>query len=335
MSQLGWTEVFEGGSPDAESVIFAELAERMHGVQEANRRLAGAPHSFRTLHAKQVVGVTNATLQIDEVLPPHFAASHIQPGAALNASVRLSNASGTPQPDGAADMRGAALRIRLPRGGVHDLLMTSFPVSHARNARQFVDFAVIASGDRATMQPRLIERFGPEEATRMIANIRQGVRQCRSFATESFWSRGAFLWGSQPVRFQLRPSARSCGELEEIASQDGLFDEFRLRVLHQDVVYRLALQAYVAEDVTPIEDGSVEWTEEVSAPVEIATLTLPMQDLSSSEGLAAAAAVDDMAFNPWNAPPEFRPLGNLNRARAGVYARSAKAWQRSSATAAE
>jgi hypothetical protein len=30
-------------------------------------------------------------------------------------------------------------------------------------------------------------------------------------------------------------------------------------------------------------------------------------------------AIEVSAFNPWNAPPEFHPLGNLMRARKHVY----------------
>lgn len=93
------------------------------------------------------------------------------------------------------------------------------------------------------------------------------------------------------------------------------------------VRYRLALQRFVDEDRTPIEDGAVEWREEVSPPVEVATVTIPQQEILSETGRAQAVEVDRIAFNPWNAPPEFRPLGNLNRARRIVYARSAQSWQ--------
>src|SRR5262249_53868228 len=38
---------------------------------------------------------------------------------------------------------------------------------------------------------------------------------------------------------------------------------------------------------------------------------------------AEARAIEEMAFNPWNTTDEFRPLGNLNRARKAVYDASA------------
>ena len=41
------------------------------------------------------------------------------------------------------------------------------------------------------------------------------------------------------------------------------------------------------------------------------------------EAQARAAAIDALAFNPWNTTDDFRPLGNLNRARKAAYDASA------------
>ncbi len=48
-------------------------------------------------------------------------------------------------------------------------------------------------------------------------------------------------------------------------------------------------------------------------------LTIPRGDVSTVDALAQARIIDTMAFNPWNTTDEFRPLGNLNRARKAVY----------------
>ena len=328
MADIIWREVHEGGSPEAEREIFLSLARDMLAIQEANRVKSGAGHPGRTLHAKMVAGVTNAVLTVDDALPESFAASYFRPGTSISATVRFSNASGIAQADGAPDMRGAALKLAAP-GGPHDLLMTSFPVSHARNARQFVEFAVIASGGRETMAARLTEKFGDAETRRMMANIMQGMAPCPSLALQRFWSRGAVLWAGRPVRFDLRPAPGAEPAISRDDGSDSLRSEFAARLSRDDVTYRLALQPFVDEETTPIEDGSVEWREEISAPVEVASLVIPRQDLLDAAGRAQAEIVDGLAFNPWNAPPEFRPLGNLNRARGAVYGASAQAWQAS------
>lgn len=317
-----WSEIYDGGSPEAEQAIFETLAQDMLAIQEANRQAMGLSHPARTLHNRMVAGIAQASLAIDADMPADLAAGYFQPGAVLPAALRLSNASAIPQHDGLPDMRGAALRILVPGQPFHDLLMTSFPVSHARNARQFVEFAQLAMGDRASFPARLVAHFGEAEARRMGANLQQGIRPCASFALERFWSRGAYLWGAAPVQFQLRPApdAAPAAPLED--APDALHRELAARLAAGPVRYRLALQRYVDEATTPIEDGGVEWTEEVSPPVEVATLDIPTQDLSPGDG----AQVEGMAFNPWNVPEGFRPLGNLNRVRKTVYASSARRW---------
>jgi hypothetical protein len=327
-----WREVFEGGSPVTEHYLFLGLADEMARLQESNRLKAGEPHPKRTLHAKTVIGIDDARLVVDATLPADVAVAYFQPSICLTAAVRFSNASGIAQSDEVADMRGAAVKIALPTGGVHDLLMTSYPVSHARNARQFVEFALIASGDRKTMPARLIEKFGEDEARRMINNVTQGMRQCDSLALQRFWSRGAILWGEMPVRFDLRPYPDAVPTALIPGDPDGLRTEFGVRLAQADIRYRLALQPYVNEQQTPIEDGSVEWPEHVSPFIEVATLTISRRTIFSSVGQAQFRAVDAMAFNPWNAPPEFRPLGNLNRARAVIYGMSALRWRETGAT---
>jgi hypothetical protein len=226
-------------------------------------------------------------------------------------------------------MRGAALKLTLPDGEPHDLLMTSFPVSHARDARQFVEFALLASGDKATFPARLAEHFGQDETRRMLANLRQGMRGSTSLALERFWSRGAVLWAGAPVRFQLQPEASNTPAPTVLAdTPDALHDEFASRLAAGPVRYRLALQRYVDEQKTPIEDGSVEWTEQDSPPIIVATIIIPQQESTDEAAVAEADQVERMSFNPWNAPAEFRPLGNLNRARKTVYGMSAARWRR-------
>jgi hypothetical protein len=75
-----------------------------------------------------------------------------------------------------------------------------------------------------------------------------------------------------------------------------------LRLRSSGVCYRLSAQRFVSEENTPIEDDAVEWIEQVSPSIGIAALVIPRQDLGATN---LSASVDDIAFNPWNAPAEF------------------------------
>lgn len=173
---------------------------------------------------------------------------------------------------------------------------------------------------------RLVAHFGETEAQRMIGNVQDASRLCTSLATQRFWSRGAVLWGEVPVRFDLRPMEKGKASNVAFDAADFLRTDFKSRLAQGDVLFRLALQPFVNEVETPIEDAGVQWREEVSRPVEIATL-VTRRPLDSDDEQRQAEQVAAMAFNPWNAPASFRPLGNLNRVRGSVYGMSAARWQ--------
>jgi hypothetical protein len=325
--QHTWQEIFEGGSAEAEQAAFLSLAQDMLKLQELNKERAASARAFRTLHAKIILGFTNARLAVNSDLPERFNVGHFKAGTSLPTTVRFSNASGVPRPDNNPDMRGVALRILTPLGLKPDLLLTNYPVSHARTARQFVDFARIASGDPATMLERLIDHFGQEEAARMLSNIKNGMRQCSSLALERYWSRGAVLWGpAGPVRFSIKPfNVEPLNVAEPFLGFDVLRDDLEARLRKADLTYHLAIQEFVDEAVTPIEDGAIEWMEDEAPSIDIATLVIPRQEIATDDR-ETSRVVDGMAFNPWNAPDAFRPLGNLMRARRVVYAASAAGW---------
>ncbi|MER5790822.1 hypothetical protein [Streptomyces sp. NPDC001980] len=330
----GWREIYHGGSPEAEEAHFRDLADVVVAVQRTNKRKSGSQVSRRTFHAKIVVGVDNAELAFQTDLPSDLWAGDFTAGARLPAVVRLSNASGTVRPDGSPDLRGAALKLTLPDGGEHDLLMTSYPVSHARDATQFVEIARIGAGPKPLVLPRMLARLGPAETARVLRNLRQANRPSPGLALESYWSRGAVLWGATgPVRFRLTP----LGPLSPLDGPvpastpppdpaDALQADFAARLSDASVRFALHIQKYVSERLTPIEDGAVEWKESDSPWLAVATLTIPAQNTLDPNGRATRERVDTLAFNPWHAPAEFRPLGNLNRARRTVYAASAREW---------
>jgi hypothetical protein len=321
-----WREIYAGGSQEAEKKMFKAFSEDVHDIRERVSRKTGRS-GLRTLHAKTLVGVRNAELHVDDDLSIEFTAGYFKPGERFSVIARFSNASPMCLGDVGQDMRGVVLRVDLKNSRYHDLLMTSYQVSHARDARQFIEVAKIATGPKALILPRLVYKLGLAETRRIIANIKAGSRAVESIASLQFWSRAALLWGDAgPIRYTLRPLLASEGKKPNGKDPDYLGNEFAERLLRGEIRYRLAFQRFVDEETTPIEEGAVEWRESDSPFVDVATLVIPQQDLRSNEARIVKATVDGFAFNPWNCPSPFRPLGNLNRARGPVYAASAAEW---------
>ncbi|MEH6374256.1 peroxidase family protein [Streptomyces sp. KLMMK] len=328
MHEAGQYERYAGGSPEAERALVERLVRDLMRVQIKVKKRSGAAGIARAFHAKAALGVENARLTIRDDLPDDLRTGFVLPGAEYPVTVRLSNASGARQPDHAPDLRGAALRIRTGPDDAHDLLMTSFPVSHARNAYEFVAFAKAMAGAGSTPRKafalfvKLPLAVGRPTAGRMRRNVRTGSRQTvRSLALATYWSRGAVLWGDAgPVRYQLRPAPDApSAPPPSRTDPDHLRHELAQRLRTADVVLELCVQRYVDSGRTPIEDGAAEWKEADTPVIPVATLVVPRQDLDAAPARAAASRIEQLAFNPWNTTEGFRPLGNLNRARKAAY----------------
>ncbi len=326
--QGSWKETMVGGSPEAERAEFDELARDIMRVQLKNAKTAsahGVPHGVdRAFHAKSTLATDRAELTFLD-LAGDMRAGFAQPGRTYPTAVRFSNAEGTGQPDSKPDLRGVALRVQVSPTESHDLLMTNFPVSHARDARQFVEFAKATAGGRLSKLLgilRLVRLFGLRETVRMLKNVMTARRRVvSSVATETYWSRGAARWGpTLAVRYLLRPAPDTVpapGPPKD--DPNYLSTEAARRLAQGDVRFELCIQRYLNEESTPIEDTAVEWTQRVSPAEPVAVLTLARGELSTVDALAAAQVIDMMAFNPWNTTDQFRPLGNLTRARKKVY----------------
>src|SRR5688500_15057232 len=220
----GWREVYEGGSPEAERLVFDKLARDILGVQAKVMRRSKGGAILRAFHANPILGIADAELRFRDDLPPYLAAGYAQPGKAYPTTVRFSNAHGAAQGDDKQDMRGVALRINVSPEEGHDLLMTNFPVSHARNARQFVSFAQATAGnrvDRLLGLGKLAVTLGPSETVRMVRNVSTArKRKVKSLALETYWSRGAIRWGDVlAVRYLFRPAADAAAP-QEAGSND-------------------------------------------------------------------------------------------------------------------
>jgi hypothetical protein len=328
-----WKEEYSGGSAEAEREEFAQLARGIMQVQSTVRRRVsshGVPHPIqRALHAKATLAVDDAELRFNDDLPDDLQAGFAQPGAAYRTIVRFSNAASSAEPDFAPNMRGIALRIQVDDSTSVDLLATNFPVSHARNARQFVEFAKATAGggiSRILGLAHLVRVFGIGETVRMLRNVQPGRKQpVHSVATQTYWSRGALTWGpAQAVRYLLRPAPGAPqGPEPSKTDPNYLSTEAAGRLGQGDIRFELCIQRYVNDEVTPIEDTAIEWKEKHAPAEPVAILTLKQTDITAVDAQARAAAIEHLAFNPWNTTDDFRPLGNLNRARKAAYDASA------------
>ncbi len=311
--------------PDGEPAHLEQLAEQLHAIQK-KRAVDGK--AARALHAKGLAGVEAELTVLPDIDPRARAGLFSKPGT-HRAYVRFSNGSGLRQHDRKGDVRGLAIKLLgvegkkiipvLEDARTQDFLLIQSPSTPFRDADEFIWF-VRAMGNPALLLPKVLVRFGPLGGLRLLKRLGASVsRPVPSMATARYFSAVPIRWGDFAVHYAVAPHASAPPGAGTPDAQDGLTDDLASRLGAGPVTFDFQLQFFKDEATTPIEDSSVEWKEADAPFVTVARLTLPKQDLRSPRGLKLAAFVESLSFDPWHAPVEFRPLGNMMRARNAAY----------------
>lgn len=313
-----WAETIP---PNEEAELIA-LAEIVAALQAKQAKKSGIG---RGLHYKAHAGV-RAELTTRAGLPPEYAVGIFAAARTYSAYVRFSNGAGRSQADRAGDVRGIALKVvgvpgkklipGLEDARTQDFLLIKTPTTPFRDAREFVRVMQVANNP-LLLVPTMF-RLG---AGRTLGILKRAVASLKvpvpSLATLRYWSAVPTQWGAYAGRTSLTPVA-SDGDGHGTGDH-ALRGDLAARLKAGPIKYTLSVQLYVDPQRTPIEDASVDWDEADSPYVPVADLVLLQQDMHSAQGQQLGAYVEQLSFDPWHAPVEFRPLGNMMRARNHAY----------------
>ena len=306
-----------------EAERYARFAQAFAEIQVRKSQRFGAG---RTLHRKQLAAA-QGTLEVLDGLPPYarhglFAAPHD-----FEAWVRLSNGGVDRAADHVPDIRGFALRVFGVQGPSalgdgparsQDFTLINHQAFAFSSSAEFVDFAVAASRGNGELFRHIFRRYGVLGAPRQIGKmVRIMGKPFSGFATETLYSALPMANGPYAVRVRLAPSEAN-GKPQPGAKRDWSGD-FAERLRRGPLHWDLQLQFFASEELTPIEDASVNWPTPYTT---VARLMLPQQDLAAPENIAFAERVEAGVVDPWQGLAEHRPLGDVQRARKVVYFRS-------------
>jgi hypothetical protein len=315
MPSRDWKEVI----PEGEAAHLEELAAVVQKLQQPPQR---------ALHAKGTAGA-EGEFTVGEVPEDARIGIFAKPGT-YKAYVRFSNGASRRQKDQVGDVRGVAVKLigvpgkklipGLENAPTQDFLLIKSSTQPFKNADEFV-WLLGAAKSPALLPFKLIGRFGLR-AFSILGRLARSLGMPSSLASTSFFSALPIRWGDFAVRYSLVPTSAADGAGGK--SPDHLGEELTTRLAGGPLVWDFRLQFFVDEQKTPIEDASREWD---SPWVTVGRLTLPKQELSSPRGKKLAEFIERLSFDPWHAPEEFRPLGNMMRARNAAYRLSTQARQ--------
>jgi hypothetical protein len=133
----------------------------------------------------------------------------------------------------------------------------------------------------------------------------------------TYWSTTPYLFGpKRAVKYIVAPGGARRSPLPHPLTDDYLHEAMRARLADADASFDFMIQFQTDPRRMPIEDASVEWSRRESPYLPVARIRIPPQPIDDA---ARAAECEQLAFNPWHALPEHRPLGSMNRARREIY----------------
>lgn len=307
-----------------ETAEFEEHAFDIMGIQMRNAVLKknGDDTVRRTFHAKKHACVAG-TFQVmaapaDLATGPVFGAPK-----AIPAWVRFSNGTLTMGADGDSSVQGLALKLvgvpgpkllEASRDAVtQDFLMINHPAIPTASANEFMELT--KAQDRGTVAIAHYLLTHPRIAVRVAKVIATKVSSVR---TQSFWTGNASTHGAIAVKYSMQPCA---GTPAATATTGDSFlrAELAPHLAAGTVCFEFFAQRQLDAVAQSIEDATVAWAPAASPPIKLARLTIPATALGTPAVNAMEATCDALSFNPWNAAPEHRPLGHVNRSRKHAY----------------
>lgn len=323
MPATDWSEVI----PDDEPARFERHAQLL--AERQKQEAAGKSAPSRALHAKGNLGV-EAELEILDGIPAETRIGMFATPRKYRAVARFSNGAPGRQSDRKLDVRGLAIKVwgvdgpkvipGMEDATTQDFLAIRSPVLPIRDADEFM--TIVRVGKPPALMPiRMLTSLGLRRGVAVIRSALAGLKQPQSpLAATSFYSALPIKFGPYAVQYAF--AAQDPPAPLRLAGADELGEGLAARLRTGPVVYDFQIRFYTDPAATPIEDASVEWN---SPWATVARLTLPVQDPASPRGRRVAELVETLAFDPWHARADLRPLGNIMRARNVAYRVSTQA----------
>ena len=303
-----------------EAAKHRHMSEVIADVQRTNSAKFGVG---RALHRKAVASM-QGKLEIAQSVPSEAAHGIFVGGKTYDVWARLSNGGPDLKANTKPDIRGFALRLLNVHGDGalgaptdhQDFLFINHDRFSSRNSYEFAGIVQAAAKSPLSLLAFLIRtlgwRRGLGQAKVLAATLKKPFA---SFATEAFNTVLPHTVGPYAARPGLVPAQHDA----PLATDVG--EEIVARLRKGRVLYDLTLQFFVDERLTPIEDPTVVWAVQHSAPVVVGRLTFEQQ----SADAAFAEQIERATFDPWGGLAVHRPLGEIMRARKAAYFVSQKA----------
>ena len=342
ISPVAYQPSFEHEEPDERETL-DELAKTLLSISETTFKDSG--HAMRSVHAKSHGLLVGRLEVIENLSEPYAQGIFAAGGTQWPVVMRLSTIPGDILDDSVSTPRGLAVKVVGVEGSrlagsegdvTQDFVLVNGPVFPAPGPKKFLgNLKLLAhTTDKVpNLKKALAAVFrGAERALEAVGSksgtlIALGGHPETHILGETFYSQVPILYGKYIAKICIAPVSSELKRLEHAplnvnGKPNGLRDAVNAFFAEHEAHWELRVQLCTDIDAMPIEDASVQWSENQSPYIPVARITAPMQTAWSQ---TRSKAVDDnMAFSPWHGIEAHRPLGSVMRVRKAAYAASRK-----------
>ncbi|MBW4444451.1 MAG: catalase family protein [Plectolyngbya sp. WJT66-NPBG17] len=339
---IRYSDAVEVKQPDEDRLI----RETLDSVSRMGQKVFDKHrHAMRGAHAKGHGGL-KGELKIYDNLPEPLAQGLFREPRTYPVMIRFSTAPGDIMPDGMSAFRGMAIKVIGVEGSkllsaepdalTQDFLMINRPVFPAGNVTRYLN--------EQLLQEKVVVS-APEEAQQLLTTALRTVSAVTEkvgidlyptalgitlpethILGDTYYTSAALRYGDYiakisaiPLSDNLQPLMGKTVKTDDPSALRDLVVEF---FREQSAEYELRVQLCTNLETMPIEDASIQWSEQESPYQAIAKLTIPAQEAYSP---ARRVYVDEvLSFNAWHCIAEHQPLGSIQRVRMQVYEASSR-----------
>lgn len=307
------------------------------------------PPMLRDQHPKSH-GCVQGELIVEEDIPENIKVGVFKESKTYPIWIRFSNGgsardpkTGDFVPDTVGDVRGMAIKLMNVEGemvidapehqGEQDFVLMNNPTFFIRDVQGYIDFFPIL---KAIREEKII--FKPGEPPQVPAELQAQfkavayalpiLQKIRAKLTTSpleitYWSATPYKLGNQAVKFSVIPHATDESFNPENAADKNnyLREAMTKHLASKDAYFDFKIQLQTDAVKMPVEEPTVEWDEQESPYIKVATIRISAQDFNTEE---RQCFDENQSFSPWHTLPEHQPLGGVNRARKRIYRELAK-----------
>jgi catalase len=310
-----------------------KVANSKTGSKSGSGVAGAVPQPYRRDVHSKTHGCLKATFTVPDNLDSALRFGLFANPGRYQTWIRFSSGKEYPQADSVHDARGMAIKVMgvkgrklleddgLPPAGTQDFPLMNATQFFIRNITEYAEFTKYLGsglGVRANYG-YFLGGFTLDARKWHLHEMMLAKKTLKpapdSLLNTQFYSVSAFRLGPQEyVKYSARPCKEASAAHVDRSDPNFLRQEMVKRLASGTACFDFMVQLQVPGKDMPVEDTTVEWSEDDSPFLPVARLEIPSQQFEANNDLC-----EGLAFNPWHSLPEHRPVGVMNRIRKAVY----------------